>query len=63
VARLEEGLFKDSNSGAKTFAATGLGNTGRHDVIPILKKAMANSNSLQVKEACSTSINRILNPR
>ena len=62
VKRLEEGLFKDSNSGAKSFAARGLGNTGRRDVIPILKKALANSNSLQVKDACSKAINWILNP-
>jgi hypothetical protein len=63
VERLKEGLEKDSNSGAKTFAAKGLGNTGRHDVIPILKKVMAESNSLQVKDACHQAIQQILNPR
>jgi HEAT repeat protein len=62
VERLTEAIRKDGNTRARGAAASGLGKTGRRDVIPILEDVMEKDNAMTVKDCCSQAIKEILNP-
>ena len=59
VAKLTEVLRHDKNGRVRGAAATGMGHTGRTELIPVLREAMESENAHQVKTAGLAAIQKL----
>jgi HEAT repeat protein len=56
LARLKEALTSDKNARVRGSAATGIQNSGRRDLIPVLEKALAAETAFQAKDRIQQAI-------